>query len=444
MLNALRATSFSYSRFQRVGREFFWVGLGQATAAVGSIVGVRLLTHALPPVVYGELALGMTIATLSQQTVLSPLSGASLRFFAPALEARQLPLYLQGVRKLLARATVLVLAVLVALSIGIWILGHGNWLGLLVASFVFALLSGYSVTLDGMQNAARQRVVVAWHDGLAPWLRFLTAIALVSVLGTFSHVAMLGYALASAMILSSQFWFFRQRILTLAIAGMPPVAGAAEDWARRMYAYAWPLAASGLLVWPLASSDRWALQTFTTTASVGLYAVLYQIGFYPVSLLSGLVLQLVTPILYSRAGNGTDAEQMQCVKRITYSMVFVILGLTGSLALLSAFLHAQIFDLLAAPEYHSVSSFLPFLVISGGLAGAVQCVSLLFLAQMDSKSLAVPRVFASIAGTVLYFVGAYRLGLVGVVLAGVAFLSLWLIWLVWFSRVYEASKSRET
>ena len=64
------------SRFRRLGHEFFWITLGQAVAVSGALVGVRVLTGLLAPEAYGQLALGMTLATLVNQIVLGPLSNA--------------------------------------------------------------------------------------------------------------------------------------------------------------------------------------------------------------------------------------------------------------------------------------------------------------------------------------------------------------------------------
>src|SRR5207244_2887150 len=83
----------SLLRVKRLAREFLWVGIGQAAAALGGLAGVSLLTRALTPERYGELALGMTVATLTQQSLLGPVAGALLRFFAPATEAGQLNAY---------------------------------------------------------------------------------------------------------------------------------------------------------------------------------------------------------------------------------------------------------------------------------------------------------------------------------------------------------------
>jgi len=333
----------------RLGGEFFWVGLGQAAAALGGIVGVRLLTDALPPAVYGELALGMTVATLVQQTVLGPPVVASLRFFTSALASNQLRAFLQGIRQLLAQATVIVLAVVCVLSIGLWVSEHAESLELAIAALLFALLSSYSAVLDGMQNAARRRVVVAWHDGLASWLRFLTAVALVNLIGAFSHIAMFGYALAALVVLGSQCWFLGHKISLLCSIHPWEEAGEVHNWSKRMYGYAWPFAMWGLFSWAQIASDRWALETFTTTGTVGQYAVLYQLGYYPISALSGMMMQFVAPLLFERAGDGCDPERLQNAAHLNYCLILSTVSWTGFGSFLAFLFHSQFFSLLVAP-----------------------------------------------------------------------------------------------
>ena len=133
-----------------------------------------------------------------------------MRFFAVAQETGQLFNYLENVRKLSVRATVLLISMLAIICIGLLLTNHGAWLGLVLIAFVFSLLSGYNLILGGIQNAARQRAVVALHDGVGMWLRFLFAVWAVSIFGRSSIIAMSGYALASGMVLCSQFLFFRK------------------------------------------------------------------------------------------------------------------------------------------------------------------------------------------------------------------------------------------
>src|SRR5439155_14393864 len=268
----------SRARAKRLAKEFFWVGAGQVAAIVGGLAGIRLLTQALSPASYGELALGMTAASLTQQVVVGPAAGAILRFFAPATEAKQLGDYLKASRRLLAEGTVLLVAIATVSGLTLLVFGQVKWLVLLLGAFLFSLLSGYCSAVDGMQNAARQRAVVAWHQGIGQWLRFSLALALIAVCGALSSAAMLGYAMASAAVLGSQVFLFRRKILALLSDQSSAMDAAAGCWTRPMRGYAWPFAIWGVFTWAQMASDRWALQLCGSASAVGLYAALYQLG----------------------------------------------------------------------------------------------------------------------------------------------------------------------
>jgi O-antigen/teichoic acid export membrane protein len=423
---SFRARFFSAPRSYRVGREIFWVGLGQAMAALGAIVGVRLLTHLLAPAVYGELALGMTIAALVHQTIMAPLSGASLRFYSPASESGQLRVYLNSVNRLLKRVTIVVLGLLALSSLVSFVLGEIRWFPLVIIAVIFALISGYSGVLDGMQNAARQRVIVAWHDGIAPWLRFLVASALIIVFGAYSLVAMAGYVVAAVVVFLSQFWFYHRRIS--AVASRSTLPSNIQDWNSQIWIYAWPFIMTGLFVWAQASADRWALQVFDSVEAVGYYAVLYQIGFYPILLAAALMTQLILPILFGRAGDGSDFERLRRAQHMNYCLIIGSLGITGLAALLAAIFHQQIFKLLAAPEYSIVSPLLPWMVLAGGLTAGVQLASLLVMNSLNTQVLIVPRIVGSLFGVLCVFIGAYMYSIPGVIAGNLIFLSIYFIW----------------
>jgi O-antigen/teichoic acid export membrane protein len=433
-LKVFAISSPAFAHFQKLGREFFWIGLGQGLAALGGIVGVRLLTNMLDPTSYGELALGMTVATLVQQLALGPLSGAFLRFFAPSYEANQLGAYLRGVQVLLGRVTIILLAVGGLFSLGLWAFGYTEWLALALAALIFSLFFGYNAVLNGMQNAARQRVVVAWHQGLGQWLRFLIAVALMAVLGAFSSVAMIGYALAFVVVLSSQLLFFRRKILPISISQPAVESDDVGDWTRKMLGYAWPFATWGLFTWAQMSSDRWALQAFGVTSDVGFYAVLYQLGYYPITLLSGLIVQLVAPILFDRAGDGADSARLNHTHQMNNLVLIGAALLTVLGTIFTFLLHTQIFSLLVALEFREVSFLLPWMVLSGGLFACGQVAVLSVLSGVNPRGLVMPKIVTALLGITLNFTGAYWLGLRGVVFANVTFSLVYLIWILYLAR----------
>jgi O-antigen/teichoic acid export membrane protein len=417
-------------RFWRLSREMSWIMLGQSAALLGALVGVRLLTQSLSPNSYGELALGLTLVGLVQQLIMGPVQQGVLRFYRPAQEATELNAYLKAVRVLLVRSSLVVIGIMVLLTAVCLIVGLGHWISLGVTSFLFALVSGYGRILDAVQMAARQRAVTAWHQALGQWLRFLLAVALMVIFGASSLVAMIGYVVASCLVLLSQFMFFRRKVAPLVASEAPAQAAAAANWRQRIQGYAWPFTTWGLFSWGQQSSDRWAIQVFSDTGSVGYYSVLYQISYTPMMLLTSLIVELITPILYGVAGDATDPARVKRARHLNSAAVAGFLVLTALGTAFALAFHAQIFALAVAPAYRVASLYLPWMVLSAGIYASGQMAVLLIMSGTKTQILIIPKITSSVLGIILNLVGAHFFGFIGVVYAGVAFSTVYLVWVL--------------
>ncbi len=410
---------------RRIGMEALAVGTGQVAAAIGSVVGVRVLTEAMSPAAYGELALAMTMGSLGLQVLLAPLTTAALRQFAPAYEAGDLRGYLLAVQKLFLGAT-MVIGVLACIGVAVLaLLSRAAWIGLTLAAFAFTLFAGGSAVLGGMQNATRRRVVAATHSAVASWLRFAVAVVLIHLTAhATSGMAMAGYALASAGVFASQLYFV--------IKGIAPMAGPEaideQRWVSAMLTYGWPFAAWGIFVWAQLVSDRWALGAFATTTDVGYYSVVYQLGFYPILMASSLLGQVLEPILYARAGDASDPARVHGAVRLNARVAAVTLGATVLGALAAAQFHPLVGRLLLAPEYRGVTHYLPWVVVAGGLFATGQVASTFFMISKRSAALAAPKIVTAIAGVAMTFVGAKWWGIAGVIGASIAFGVVYCAW----------------
>lgn len=376
-LNFLRT-----EQFRRLSNEGFWVVLGQALAVVGSLVGVRLLTELLNPSEYGELALGLTVATLVNQTVLGPLSNGATRFYAPAVEQGDLGGYLHAVRQLLLSATGVIVLMLLLTVVGLLIAGRSEWLAIATTALVFALLSGYNSLLNGVQNAARQRAIVALHQGMDSWLRFLVTAGLLLWLGANSTVAMAGYSMAVTLVLVSQYVFFR-KILPQNTTG----ADKARWWRDQMWKYSWPMATTGIISWGFFASQRWALELFTSTENVGYFSAVFQIGFTPFSLAGGILLNLMMPIFFGRAGDGANKQKVKSVSRSIIKFCMAASLIVVLATAIGATLHDMVFRLMVAEKYRVVSHYLPFTIFAGGVFQVSLFLSTIILVSTETRIL---------------------------------------------------------
>lgn len=416
-------------RFRRLAKEGSWIVAGQIATVLGALVLVRVLTKYLDPAQYGQLALGLTVAGLVNQVVMGGVSNSIGRFYSIAAEKNDVPGYLLATRQLLSYATAVVVAIALVLIAGMFWLGFSQWMGLVTVALVFSVLSGYNASLQGIQNAARQRAVVAFHGGLDAWLKILLAIGLMLWLGNSSTAVVLGYALSSFLVTGSQLLF-----VSKLIRPQEEKSQASLHWGRQMWAYSWPFSTWGIFTWAQQVSDRWALQAFASTQEVGLYAVVFQLGYTPIGLATGMAMTFLGPILYQRSGSATDDARNTSVHRVAWRITFAGLFMTLLAFVLTFSLHEWIFDLLTDARYHSVSYLLPWVVLAGGVFAAGQMLSLKLMSEMKPTAMTTAKIVTAILGVVLNIYGAAQFGLSGVVAALVGFSTIYFLWMAWLAQ----------
>lgn len=401
-------------RFRHLFKEGSWIVVGQVMM-IGSLVGVRLLTTLLNPAEYGELALGLTIATFVNQTILGPLAQGVMRFYAPAIETNDLVGYLASVKRLLFCSTIVIIGLMSICLVSLMVSGQSKWIAITISSLVFATVSGYNYILGGMQNAARQRSIVALHQGIETWLRFLVAALLINWLGASSTVSMIGYVLGSAIIMASQSVYFRKTVPRRHWHGNKHV------WQAKIWQYYWPISVFGIFTWFQMVSDRWALGLFRTREEVGMYAALFQLGYNPIAMATGMAVQFLEPIFFQRSGDGCDLQRNADVSRLGVRLTGLALGLTGISFCIAFLLQVQIFETFVDRKYQAVSYLFPWMVLSGGIFAASQTIALNLMSQNKTYQMMPFKIGTALLGVLLNLLGGYYYGITGIVMASVIF-----------------------
>jgi O-antigen/teichoic acid export membrane protein len=366
---------------------------------------------------FGKFALALTVAALAQQCLLGPAAMAAVRYYAPSSEGSGLREYVRGVFALCALAT-LVLAVVTAVGT--------HWVPNLWIASVYAWTSSVSSLLDGIQNAARQRTLVALHQGVGAWLRLALAIAAANLFAPASEIVLAAYAAGYVVLIASQSWFLWRNIEP----HFRPDAGA-QPLGIAMASYAWPFSAWGVFTWMQASADRWALTAYAGLYQTGLYQSLYQIGYYPASLLTQFVLQVATPILFARAGHG-GAE------RWNQRLMLAAIAVTFAGAAASALGGHKLLALLLAPDYRAQSALVTPMILASGFFAAGQIGALHSMMAMNTRRLLAPKIITAAGGAALLTAGAAVAGSKGVVAAQLCFSLAYLAWIIMLNRCAAA------
>jgi O-antigen/teichoic acid export membrane protein len=260
----------------------------------------------------------------------------------------------------------------------------------------------------------------------------LAAAWFISWFGAGSVSALYGYASAMLLILVSQWCFLRR-----AIPKQADRDGGGSIWDKRILAYSWPFGAWGIFSWAQGASDRWALQYFADTIDVGLFAVLYQLGFYPIAYATGTAVQFIAPILFQRAGDGSNESRVAGAVQLGWRMTLLALSITGIAFVIAYQVHDVLWELLVADDYRSVSHFLPWMLLAGGIFASGQTVTLNLMSQMRTHSLLPLKVGTAVIGVALNVLAAKSYGVTGVVYASVISAAIYLLWAMAISRITQ-------
>ena len=411
----------SVQRCFRFGREFIWVSSGQFSAAVGSLIVLRVFTDFLGPAQFGELTLGMTAGTLIGVVAFSGPGLAVMRFFTTAHEAGQVNSFIRASWSVLINRVWIMCGLVGLILGGLWLTGNWIWKWLALAAACQALFTACTTILDGAQNAARQRIVVAWHSGLGQWLRLLIALAFFPIFGKTSTVAMCSYTVTALVVLVSQCFFFASYRRCFITTQLPVTDAYVQEWSNQIAKYAWPAVFFGIFGWMQNSSERWMLQIFTDTKTVGYYAALTQAGYAPMMLASNVVSQLMMPILFNRAGDGSNEARMQQSHHLSLRILLISMLFTFGAVGVASLTHRQLFALLVSPEFRQVSELMPLMVLSGGIFSCGYATSLMLLSGTETRSLLRPKAGSALLGMGFSFFGAMLYGLEGVVWGSILF-----------------------
>jgi O-antigen/teichoic acid export membrane protein len=412
------------SRLKRLIKEGGYIVAGQITTIIGTLLLVRILTEYLNQDEYGRLALTLTIAGLVSQVVLGGLIAGIGRFYSIATQQDDLVGYLQATKRVMGFATLVVIAIAIVLTFFLWCLEYIELIGLCFVVLIFSVLNGYKGALSAIQNAARQRAIVAVHAGLDSWLSIILVLGLISLFGATSITVITGYIFSSALVVISQLVFIRKRVSPHHESSLKEMS-----WVRQIWAFSFPFSIWGIFSWMHLISDRWALKAYSGLDDVGQYAVLFQLGYAPIAMISGLLMGFIGPILYQRSGDITDHARNASVHSLSWQMAFFTLGCTAIGFLLSLTLHRYIFGLLVAVEYRAISYLLPWIVLAGGIFSAGQILSLKLMSEMRSNALVIVKIVTALLGVSCNIFGAMYAGVDGVVAAQCVFSIIYIAWM---------------
>ncbi len=400
----------------KVVKEFIWIIFGQGISILGALVGIKVLTSLLIPAEYGKLALGMSVTTFIAVAGIGPLTGGIVRYFAPARQERNLPSYFIAVRELVGKVTFgMIIFSLISILI-VLITGQREYLIFVLGALSVAFLDNVQNMINGIQNAARARSLVAFHSVLASWGKFIFAALLIIFIWDSSVMAIWGYSLGLFIVILSQIYFIRKKLIKN-INIHEATRDKVRDFKTKIFSQSWPVALWGLLSSIYLISDRWSLELFSSTTNVGVYVALFQLGSFPIRIIVNNFTSLIVPIYYEKAGNALDKERLMNVYRlvaktslIAFFIFIIFIILTG------IYQQNLIFYFLGKRDTYLTNSYiLPWIALSASMTNLSNILCFGFKVSNKIRLMVKPFVLSTIIGIISVSSGAYFWGLNGVI-----------------------------
>lgn len=404
-------------KLTRGSRELLWVTFGQVIAMAGSFVGIKLLTNTLGPEIYGQLALGLSIAGLLSLFVYGPISQWVLRFFSIYLERNELAPYLAVTRKIYVRATLGVIGLAVLALPFLASVISKQWVLLALFAVLFAIVAGANTLYVALQSAARERKVVALHQGADAWLKPLFAAFAVTQFSRSGHVALLGFFIGTLVVSVSQALLARRSAWMARSGKRRSLHVQREPVWLEFRAYAAPFVLYALFGTVSLYADRWILLGAFGEREVGIYTAMYQLASAPILLLSSVMGQLMAPVIFDRAGSMTTEAQVRSSGEVVSATVIAAGVVMAVLTGLAYYFGEAVITAFTSPEFTQFHGVFWILVLALSLFNIAQLLSFRGFSSRQTGLYVWPKGVQALSFAVLSLLLVRQYGLYGVAVA---------------------------
>jgi O-antigen/teichoic acid export membrane protein len=389
-------------------KEGAWSAFGKIATALGTLIGIRLLTEFVSKEIFGKISLLIGIATLGSNLFAYPLISAAQRFHPEMALSGNIPQLRRTIVSIL-KWTVGTLACLILLG-GLFLQSSALSYSVFVALAAFLVVQVMrNLEMAFLIAARRQKVVAIWSISEA-WLKPACAVLLIILLDDTPQSVLLGYFAAFGSILICF------HLLPVSVEGSNiskvPIETDTELTAN-IRRYAMPLLPLALVAWISSLSDRYLISGMLGVEQVGLYAAGYGLISMPFLMAGDIIGQTLRPPYYQAvsAGNITFAKKLLR----TQLSITILVCAAGVVAVF--FLSNLIATLLLAEEYRNAVSLMPWIAAGITLQVIAQIFEGVLIAYKRTGFLLMVHSLGAIVCVLSVYILIRRFNLIGAAMA---------------------------
>jgi O-antigen/teichoic acid export membrane protein len=386
--------------------EAAWSLSGKIISALGTLVGVRLLTEYVHKEIYGKVGLLVAAMTLGMNLFASPITSAAQRFYSDQALRGQVPLLRNTLISLLKWPTVILgTAILLLMFFARSI--PDSVLLTLAFLLVFQVIYNLEVSL---LTAARRQKEVAFLGISQTWLKPGFAVLAIIVLGVSPFSILLGYSIATGGIL---LLFYLLPVQVEGVSRSSKPLKPDRNLVNNIFRYSFPLMPLALVSWTSSLSDRYIIGGTLGLGQVGIYAAGYGLISMPFLMVEGIIGQTLRPAYFQSV---SSIDSITGKKILRYHLIMTV-GICGIGVLAVCFFKNLLAQLFLAKEYREATILLPWIAVGISFQVISQIFEGVLIAYKKTLRLLMVHSLGAVISVVSVFLLCSRFGLPGAAMA---------------------------
>jgi O-antigen/teichoic acid export membrane protein len=422
--------------YSKLIADFFWIFGGNISSIIGILAVIKILSFFLTPNEYGQYYLGITLTIFANQIFFGPLGNAFTRYYIIAEKKNSINVFLNSTYNIAILLTKILSIIAIIFFIFLYFFYKIGNFYFYFNLFIISIFTGYSSIIYAYFHITLQRKKIAIYQTIESLIKILIISFFLYQFQKTTNNILFAISISTILTFALQFHFLYKNEIDFSINNRI----LDKEWKKYLFEFSYPFAIWGIFCWLQISSDRWFLGYFKSSEDVAKYAIIFQLGYYPPSIIIGNVVQTITPILYRKAGDASETKMLLDSSNVTKKITFLSFLITFLVFIFSILFSKIIIDTFSNSRYIELANYFPYMVLSGGIFATAQILSIDFQSRMKINLLLYIKIITAIIGVISSFLLIKFFGLIGSVISSIWFSSIYLFAIIYFSKWFRIKK----
>jgi len=387
-------------------QDMMCLAAGQGMAAIGTLMGVTLLTNLLPPQTFGTVSLGLSTVSLLIAALSTPFTQAVMHLYPSYGQQQRLQQLRAGLRFATKKVTGWTGLAAVTVIVTALLADRDQVPLILLLMLLLAADTGRALQVSVLNAARRHRRFALWTAADA-WARPLFAAVAVMIVGQSAWAVIAAYLVASLTMTA---------VMSVPLWGAGSATDADDDTRQlgaRMWQYALPLIPVGVIVWSNNLSDRFIIGGMLGVDAAGVYAATFGLSSAPFIMLNMVLEQAFRPE-YQNAVTAGDHER---ARRQLTTWIVVTIAAAGTGVLMFLLWCEQVALLLLGPQYRSALDLMPWIAAGYAVRAVAYVLDRVAYAFGQTRRVLAGQLVTAVATLTVTPCAVYLAGLKGAAVA---------------------------